>query len=215
MGCVGRAERHDCSNRRRVDREEIEGVVVSALASHFLESRFIQPFVAEYRRELELAQGEWGAKRNELQTRLDGLEKAKQVLTGDLRKGDLQDVVRNVVLEELAKVESERAMVVRALKAEPAGADLPLDDEAIIARMRAVVADLQANLTSDERDAARARELIRSLIENVTITPIEEKNADGRGIGPVRITVVGNLTRALGLADLSRVVQHASRPESM
>ncbi|CAM3145729.1 MULTISPECIES: recombinase family protein [Brevundimonas] len=215
MGCVGRAERHDCSNRRRVDREEIEGVVVSALASHFLEPRFIQPFVEEYRRELELAQGEWGAKRNELQTRLDGLEKAKQVLTGDLRKGDLQDVVRNVILEELAKVESERAMVARALKAEPAGADLPLDDEAIIARMRAVVADLQANLTSDERDAARARELIRSLIENVTISPIEEENADGRGIGPVRITVVGNLTRALGLADLSRVVQHASRPESM
>lgn len=81
--------------------------------------------------------------------------------------------------------------------------------------MRAVVADLQANLTSDERDAARARELIRSLIENVTISPIEEEKADGRGIGPVRITVVGNLTRALGLADLSRVVQHASRPESM
>ena len=91
----------------------------------------------------------------------------------------------------------------------------PLDDDAIIARLHAVVGDLQAALMCEARDATRARELIRSLIEDVTITPIEEDKADGRGIGPVRITVTGSLTRALGLSGLSRVVQHSSRPESI
>ena len=215
MGCVGRAERHACTNRRRVDREEIEGVVVGALKSPFLEPHFIRPFVAEYRRELEQAMSEWGSKRGGLQSRLDGLEKAKTALIGDLRKGDLHNVVRNVVLEELAKVESEREIVARRLKAEPASANLPLDDDVIIARLHAVVGDLQAALMCEARDATRARELIRSLIEDVTITPIEEDKADGRGIGPVRITVTGSLTRALGLSGLSRVVQHSSRPESM
>lgn len=215
MGCVGRAERRACTNRRRVDRVEIENVIVGALRSPLLEPHFIKPFVVEYRRELDQAMSEWGSKRDGLQARLDALEKAQALLTGDLRKGDLPDVVRTVVLEELAKVASEREMVARMLKAEPVSSSPPLDDDAIIARLHSVVGDLQTALMSDDRDAARARELIRSLIEDVTITPIEEEKADGRGIGPVRITVTGSLTSALGLVGLSRVVQHSSRPESM
>jgi hypothetical protein len=110
-----------------------------------------------------------------------GQDGAQALLTGDLRKGDLPNVVCSVILEELAKVESEREMVARMLKAEPVSSSPPLDDDAIIARLHSVIGDLQK--ASDERDAVRARELIRSLIKD---------------IGSVRITVTGSLTSTLG-----------------
>jgi hypothetical protein len=77
----------------------------------------------------------------------------------------------------------------------------PLED--IPSRLASAFADLRSALYGEEREAARARELLRATINRITIAPIYDGRNDGRGAGPVRVQVEGQLADLLGLADLT------------
>ncbi|QBQ49562.1 recombinase family protein [Brevundimonas naejangsanensis] len=215
MGCVGRLERGVCDNRRRVARTDIEDLIVRALKPRLLTPQYIKPYIAEYRRELRLAIDEWNGGRASLEKEQQRLTKASQNLMADLRDGDLEGAARRAVRDELNRVERDREQLQRRLATTPSHPLTDLSDDAIIARMGRVIDDLQSSLANGDRDATRAQEVLRTLVEKIVIEPIPAEYEDRRGIGPVRITVTGNLSNLLSWSEDDRVVQHASRPESM
>ena len=68
-------------------------------------------------------------------------------------------------------------------------------------RIQAQFVTLREQLSGSELEAARARQILRSIIDKVIITPVETDRQDGRGCGPVRLTVHGKMTQLLTLAD--------------
>lgn len=61
-----------------------------------------------------------------------------------------------------------------------------------------------------ERDAARARDVLRSLITEVKITPFDAdgRRPDGRGVGAVRVQIEGEVSRLVDHAMLDRKIMH-------
>lgn len=214
MGCTGRAERN-CDNRRRVQREVVEDLVLKALGPALLVPQFVGPFIAEYRREVDRAVEEWRSGRSAMEERLAHLTKASENARRDLGGDDLEGPARRTVLQDLTMYERERDQVARRLKTQPAHPVSQLTEEAIIQRMRDLIGKLQSALEGDGRDVHRATEVLRELVEKIVIEPISQVHEDGRGIGPVRITVTGNLTKLLTWSEDDRVIQHTSGTQSV
>jgi hypothetical protein len=110
--------------------------------------------------------------------------------------------------EELDRLGAQRKQLERELRQQPPTPSLSLETDAVIARLNALLDDVGTALIGPERDAARARDIVRSFVKEVVVTPVEpEGRPDGRGAGPVRITVHGSLTELLGHAASDRVIQ--------
>ena len=83
-----------------------------------------------------------------------------------------------------------------------------LESQLSFSTLGSLLDDLGNALTGPERDAARARDIIRSFITKISVVPLEvEGREDGRGVGPVRITVEGSLTQLLDQASADRMIQ--------
>jgi hypothetical protein len=89
-----------------------------------------------------------------------------------------------------------------------------LDTDTIVARIGATLDNLQQALGRDDREASRAHELVRGLVDKLALTPTPGSKADGRGAGDMTVTVEGPLAALIDLADLSidRVAKHGHRP---
>lgn len=129
-----------------------------------------------------------------------------------VRDGQLKGLAGELMMKELDRLEAERQRFERQTKVKPRPAPAPLEAEAVIARLDAMLDDLRSALAGDDREAGRARDVIRSLIERVTLTPIELDRIDKRGQGPVRVTVEGPLSALVDLADENGVILHSSHP---
>lgn len=203
MGCKGRVQ-GVCDNRRRVHREVLEDAALAGLEAKLLKPELIEPFLAEYRAETAKAieahnrQTETGA------ARLQALEGEIANIVAQMRKG----VVGEVLAEELGRLETERRRLQRQAKARPPQPAPVLDADTIVARLKALLADLKAHLRGDGENATRARDILRSFIDRVEITPVPLAQESKRGSGPVRITVKGRLNVLLGRAGDPHEVLH-------
>lgn len=129
-----------------------------------------------------------------------------------VRDGRVQGLAGELMMKELDRLEAERQRFERQTKVKPRPAPAPLEAEAVIARLDAMLDDLRSALAGDDREAGRARDTLRGLIERVTLTPIELERIDKRGQGPVRVTVEGPLSALVDLADDAGVILHSSHP---
>jgi hypothetical protein len=65
-------------------------------------------------------------------------------------------------------------------------------------------------LNGDERDATRAREIIRSFIDHVTVVPADHVDrTKGRGNGPLRVIVEGAITKLVDQSLLDKKIMHS------
>ena len=102
--------------------------------------------------------------------------------------------------QELDRLGTVRKQVERQASRPPTSPSLSLETDAVIARLGSLLDDLGNALMGPERDAARARDIIRSFITKISVVPLEVE-------GPVRITVEGSLTQLLDQASADRMIQ--------
>ena len=212
LSCVGSAREGTCDNRRRVAREDLEDLVLSGLKARLLRPELIEPYLAEYRAEVERANAELAARTEAGTARLKDLEQQIANLLKQMREGGAEGLVGELIRQDMARLEAERQRFERQTKVKPRVAPPVMDTPDVIARLDAMLDDLRSALAGDDREAGRARDTVRGLIERVTLTPIELDRIDKRGQGPVRLTVEGPLSALIDLADEARVIQYPSHP---
>lgn len=215
MGCSARHLKA-CTNSRRVKREDLERAVLDGLVQRLSQPAAITWFIPEYLRERGPAVGEAEdryeravKRRAEVAREIDNL--IQQVRTG--AKGYAAQLLN----DNLEVLGAEKDRVEREVAAGPAQAAETLTNEILVTRMDALFNDLGDALQGDERDAARARDIIRSLITKVTITPFDTKGAkpDGRGTGAVTVHVEGEVSRLVDQAMLNRKIMHGRGASDM
>ncbi len=196
-----------CTNRRRVDRGELESTVLALLHDTLLKPAIIDSYIKTYRAEHKRLLGQLDADGAAARKRVQKAEKELERLVAAVASEESNDMARVVLMraiqgrtEELNKLRREAtASTIRTLP--------DYDSGKIVERLRGQLDRLRQHLFADNPDSARARESVRSLIDKVTIYP--EGEGDGRGCGPVRIQVEGRITHLLESAEDSpnRVVQ--------
>lgn len=97
----------------------------------------------------------------------------------------------------LSELETAKRTARQAEAAMPTAKSTP----EIIEALQTAIANLQQILGQSEPEAARARDKLRALVDEIVVQPYDDGHQDGRGAGPVVVTVVGWLSRLLELAD--------------
>ena len=212
LSCIGSAREGTCTNRRRVAREDLEELVVSGLKGRLLKAELIEPYLAEYRAEIERANAELASKTEAADARMKDLERQIANIMDQVREGQVKGLAADMMMQELERLGTERKRFERQVKVKPRPAPPVMEAHAVMARLTAMLDDLRTALNGDDREAASARGMVRELVERVIITPIELDRPDKRGAGPVRVTVEGRMAALLDLSGHAGVIQYPLRP---
>lgn len=212
LACDGR-RLGTCDNSRRVSRKGVQSAVFDAVKHRLLSPYLIEPYLEEYRQEYAAASTQQADKTQSIETRRREVGRQVQNLLSIARMGASDDQAGALLHEELGRLGAEQKALDREAMRRPVPVTLPMETEAIIQRLEIMLNDLGDALEGDQRDAARARDILRTFIDRVVVTPLEAAGkADGRGCGPVRVTVEGSLAALLGVASIDRVVQRSDSP---
>ena len=208
LGCVN-LRVGACDNSRRVEREDLERVVLEGLKGRLAQAHIISWFLPEYLQEAERAAKEGAGKAALQHTRLEEVEREIANLLRQVRAG-ASGYAAKLLNDNLESLGLEQERLSRELRAPKPAAPRPLDADAATGKLHALLDDLGDALQGDERDATRARDIIRTFIHRIVVTPIvPEGRPDGRGCGPVRITVEGAISTLVDHALLDRKVLHS------
>lgn len=213
LGCTGRRwKKNDCNNRRRVKREDVEQAVLTSLQDELLQPGILDHCIAEYCEELIQAHEAFAGRQSSREARLDELRAEIANLRKAIRTASA-GVAMEMLTADLREVGEEARILERELKA-TAPMPVSLSPEMVLDRLRSFVGDLRNALTGSERDAARAREIIRSFIDRIIIHPVPQEKEDKRGAGPVRIEIHGRLNTLLDQLRAGREAQGEMGPQS-
>ena len=188
-GCSSYRNGKGCNNARSVVTSKYEERVLNGLKHRMLDPRLIEIFVKEYHEESNRKNAEQSKRRQELEAILAKQSARIARLVEALADG-LSDVAE--VKEVLAKCRQQRAQVEQELAEIDALPIIALHPK-IGELYRSQVERLTDTLTKDEETTLHARRIIRSLIDQVIVTPREAE----RG---VNIEVSGRLASILALA---------------
>lgn len=191
--CTGRSQIGVCDNTRRAPRIAVEQSVFDRLQKHLLSAGLLKPCIDAYREEAERARLEYEARRQGDQSRLKDVDQRIANLVAQL--GGMRDTgyASQMLAVELDRLGAEKAILEKQSKVRHVAA-VPVENAEIIAdRITATLQNLQAALQGDDRETARARELLRGLVSRVVLTPTPGTPTDGRGAGDVAVTVEGPL----------------------
>ena len=172
-----------CTNLRTIRRDRLESVVLDGLRERLMDPVLFQEFAAAFTAEWNRLQGvtshDHEARQAELQRARQQIERLIDAIT--------EGTPAAAVHDRLAAVEQKRLV----LEAEVAHAVAPAPrlHPNLAEVYRAKVATLAESLSRD--DASEARELVRGLVERVTLIP--QGNAQ-------RVEIRGELAAILGLA---------------
>ena len=192
MGCEGR--RHGvCDNGRRVGRQEVEDAVLSGLKERLLQPHLLEVYLDEYRREIEKARAEHADRNKSVEGRIRDIDREIANTLTVAKAGAANAYAAELLNNTLNELGAQRKRLEKESRQVLAGPPLSLATDAVIERLSVMASDLAAALKGPERDAARACEMVRSFITSAVITPMEsDGKVDGRGAGPVRVTVEGS-----------------------
>ena len=213
--CTGRSQKGVCDNTRRAARAAVEESVFDRLQKHLLSAGLLAPCIEAYREEAERTRVEHEARRKSGQLRLEDVDQRIANLVAQL--GEMRDTgyASQMLATELDRLGAEKSVLEKQLKIRPGAEPPPAEDADVIAdRISATLQNLQQALLGDDREAARARELLRGLVSRVVLTPTPGTPTDGRGAGDVTVTVEGPLAALIDLAaiDIKRVTKDTHRP---
>lgn len=208
FACSGHFEMGVCTNTRRVKREVLERAVLAQIAAHLADAVVLEPCLAEYRAEAARAQSEFAGKSESARARLTAIEGQLDKLLTQL--GDDQEdetpLAGRAIRRRIQQLGEEQERLQRQLDAPPASEASVPAGATVAERLFHRMSDLQALLSSEDREAVRAKEALRRLFDRVTLTPTPGTEVDGRGAGPLTVTVTGPLAEvlALGSVDVNR-----------
>lgn len=215
LGCMGKSRKGICDNGRRVPREELEEACIEQLKTKLLHNGLIESSLVAYRDEAERLQAEYQAKASSATSRLAEINRELPSLTQKYiaAEGYLADVLKR----EIETREAERQRLERDLAARPRTNSGVLDAATVIPQIEQTIDGLRDALAKDDRESVRAREILRSLFTRIEIKPAPGTKADGRGAGPVVVTVEGPIATLLemGQITLDQNTQYGSRPETV
>ncbi|WP_313576032.1 recombinase family protein [Brevundimonas sp.] len=215
MGCASHRLKA-CPNGRRAKREDVERVVLEGLTHRLSQPNVIEWFIPEYLRERGSAQTEGLDRHERAVQRLAEVGREIDNLMRQIKTG-ASGFAANLINDNLNTLGAEKERLARTVRAGPARAVTDLTPGNLVARVGALLDNLGDALNGPERDAARARDNIRSLITQVTVTPYdpEGKRPDGRGAGAVRVQIEGEVSRLVDRAMLNRKIMHDRGAEDM
>ena len=118
-----------------------------------------------------------------------------------------------MLLNEVERLGIEKSRLEHQIRLTPRPLGAALDTDTIVTRIGDTLENLGEALQGEDREASRARELVRGLVERLVLTPTPG-STDGRGAGDMTVTVEGSLAALIDLADISidRVAKHGHRP---
>ncbi len=215
MGCTTHRMK-GCSNGRRVKREDLERVVFEGLTHRLTQPRVIEWFIPEYVRERGSARSEGADRHERALARLADVDREISNLLAQARAGATGYAAR-LLNENLDVLGAEKDRVSREVRTGPPTTPSDLNPENLTCRVETLLENLGAALAGEERDAARARDILRSLITCVTVTPCdaEGRRPDGRGVGGVRVQIEGEVSRLVDRAMLDRKIMHERGAEDV
>lgn len=201
LACATRREQRTCDNGRRVLRIEVEQRFLDAVATKLAHPDLISAYVREYhdafRRETQAAQ----SAALDLHKRKAELERRQARLLAAIEGGNAEGPAGRAIMAQL----NDTAGQLEAVSAELAKADAEAPVYALHPnlgeRLARQVRDLRAALEGSGADMARAREILRGLVDRIVISPDLGAPADGRGGGPVIVTLEGQMARMLDLSN--------------
>lgn len=212
--CTGHNQKGICGNTRRVFREQVESTVLSRIKEHLLSEALIEPSLAVYREEAEQARTEYLGRVQSTAARMAQIDKDLASITRKLIDIDDDSFTSKALSDEMEKLGLEKARLTQGVGVEPGMPIQDLDAAAVVDRISQTLDNLQAELQGDDREASRASEIIRRLIDKIILTPTPGTISDGRGAGDMLVTVVGPLADLIELADLpiNRVTKREHGP---
>ena len=208
LGCVN-LKVGACDNRRRVVRKDLERLVLEGLQGRLAQSHIIEWFMPEYLRESAQAAQETIDKQARHRLRVEEVDREIANVLKQVRSG-ASGYASKLLNENLESLGLEKERLARDARATKPTIVAPTDTEAMVKTLHALLDDLGTALQGGERDAAWARDIIRSFIHRVVVTPlVPEGRPDKRGIGPVRITVEGAISTLVDQALLEGKTLHS------
>ena len=184
-GCSTARNKGTCDNRLTVRQDELEGLVLAALQSRLMDPTLVEEFCAEYTRHLNALRNEKNAALHAAKAELTRLAKERGNLIQAIKDG----VPASEIKDDLARLTARREELEALL--DGTAKEPVLLHPNMAGYYRQQVADLTKALNAEE-NRAEAADLIRSLVDRITLTP----NADGK----LDIDLYGDLAGILTMA---------------
>lgn len=202
LGCVGRALKgNGCTNVRRTKREDLEAAVLRGLEHYLLREDLLDMVVPDYRKQAEEAVAKQRDVINRAMSRVGVLELKTANLRDQLSEMDSKSAAAGMLREDLVKAANELDAARRTVRQSEKQLPTPKSTAEIIASLKAAMPKLNELLNSNDVEAARAREKLRALFDDIIVQPYDDGYQDGRGAGPVVVTVTGWLDRLLEIGE--------------
>ena len=203
-----------CSNGRRVAREAVEEAVLEGLRERVAQEQILGLFLPEYLRELEVARQEAVDREAGAKARLAEVEREIQRLVAQVRSG-AKGFAARILNEDLEALGRERERLQKDLATRPAPPSVSPSPAEVASQLRTLLDELRTALQGSERDAVRARDIVRSFVTRVVITPVDEPGSTNPRVGPMRITIEGPIGTLVDSALLDRKILHSRGAEAM
>jgi len=185
VGCSAVRNKGTCTNKRTIHLNEIETRVLAMLRSHLMAPEIVEAAIEAYRIErASLAQARARTARNHARD-LAAVEAKIERVVRAIEDGEPS----KALTQRLSTLEGEREAILAATPA-------PIDDNVLSLHPTAAkryaeqVAAIAEALKRGDEAAQEAIELVRKLIDAITVTPTD----DG---GPMQLEVSGNLAAML------------------
>lgn len=214
--CTGHNHKGVCDNTRRTFRTVLESSIFSRIKDHLLTSGVLDACLTAYREEEERAVAAHGLQVQADRSRADEIDTLVGNLSLQMAALDAVSFASQALAEQINRLGLERTRIAKRMKSAPRRPRSP-DDRDIVGRIATTADNLQAALEGDDREAHRARELLRGLVDRIVLTPTPDAPSDGRGAGDVTVSVEGPLAALIDLADfnIDRVAKDGHRPMSI
>ncbi|WP_426024735.1 recombinase family protein [Brevundimonas sp. TSRC1-1] len=214
MGCMSRRVGAPCENRRRVKRQDLEHTVLSGLKDRLLQPHILNLYLDEYRAEwgrmvLELEERAkvTAARLQDVRTRLGNLYELAETATGAARAG---------LSDRINTLDAEAQQLERLVRSQHKAATPSVEAADVIEKIGGLIDDMGAVVNGPERDAARLKETLRAMIDEVVVSPVPDLGKpDGRGSGPVSIKVTGSLTAMVDYCEGRVIHRRGTNPATV
>lgn len=188
LGCSAARVKGSCDNHLKIDRQRCEGIVLDGLRTHLMQHESFAVFCEEYTRALNRRRMEMSAALSAQTAELEGVERDLAKLIQALKDG----VPALAVRDEMIVLENRKTeLTMRLAEGETLR---PLVYPSMARLYEAKVEALYETLDR-EQDRTEAVEIIRSLVESITITPKDDR---------LEIHLIGDLAGILRLASEDR-----------
>ncbi len=197
-GCSTARNKGTCDNRLTVRQDELEGLVLSALQSRLMDPELVEEFCAEYTRHLNALRNEKNASLIAAKAELTRLAKERGNLIQAIKDG----VPASEIKDDLARITTKREELEELL--DGTAKEPVLLHPNMAGYYRQQVENLTKALNAEE-NRAEAADLIRSLVDRITLTPNDDGKLDIDLYGDLAgiLTMATNKDRPLDKSDPS------------